>query len=199
MAAWPSSAPYCRSTPAPAPLFLGGGALRWRPGSRGRSAASPLFGTHTRLTFAGFLFSLSLSQTQQTGATAQSRRDGREEAVPHGAGAGRGKHRAARLQQLQGSSGLAVVRPGHPGTEARYPGRPLPRTWMPLRMKSDRVNAPSFPIHAPSALCTVVAARARKDRRACMARKTRAATPPQARACACGSTCRHALRQHKEG
>jgi hypothetical protein len=33
VAAWPSSAPCCRSTPAPAQLFLGGGASRWRPGS----------------------------------------------------------------------------------------------------------------------------------------------------------------------
>jgi hypothetical protein len=61
VAAWPSSTPCCRSTPAPAQLFLGGGASRWRPGLRGRSAASPLFSTHARLTIAGFL---SLSQTR---------------------------------------------------------------------------------------------------------------------------------------
>ncbi len=63
VAAWPSSAPCCRSTPAPAQLFLGGGASRWRPGSRGHSAASPLFSTHARLTLAGFGLSLSLSNT----------------------------------------------------------------------------------------------------------------------------------------
>jgi hypothetical protein len=60
VAASPSSAPCCRSTPAPAPLFLGGGASRWRQGSWGRSAA---FSTHARLILAGFL-SLSLSQTR---------------------------------------------------------------------------------------------------------------------------------------
>jgi hypothetical protein len=49
----------CRSTPAPAQLFLGGGASQ--PGSWGCSAASPLFSTHARMTLAGFL--LSLSQT----------------------------------------------------------------------------------------------------------------------------------------
>jgi hypothetical protein len=59
VAAWPSSAPCCRSTPAPTQLLLGGGASRWRPGSRGRSAASPLFRTHDRFPIAGFL-SLSL-------------------------------------------------------------------------------------------------------------------------------------------
>ncbi len=60
VAAWPSSALRCRSTPAPAPLFLGGGASRWRPGSRGRLVASPLCSPHARLTLAGFL---SLSNT----------------------------------------------------------------------------------------------------------------------------------------
>jgi hypothetical protein len=49
VAAWPSSAPSCRSTPAPAQLLLGGSASRWRPGSWSRSAASPLCSTHARL------------------------------------------------------------------------------------------------------------------------------------------------------
>jgi hypothetical protein len=66
VAAWPSSASCCRSTPAPAQLLLGGGASRWRPGSRGRSAASPLFSTHARLTIAGVL---SLSQTRGSGTS----------------------------------------------------------------------------------------------------------------------------------
>jgi hypothetical protein len=73
VAAWPSSTPCCRSTPAPAQLFLGGGASRWRPGSRGRSAASPLFSTHARLTLAGFL---SLSNTRKGEKEAPTRRHG---------------------------------------------------------------------------------------------------------------------------
>ncbi len=55
VAAWPSSAPCCRSTPAPAQLLFGGGASRWRQGSWSRSAASPLGNTHARLTLARVL------------------------------------------------------------------------------------------------------------------------------------------------
>ncbi len=69
VAAWPSSAPCCRSTPAPSQLLLGGGASSWRPGSWSRSDASPLCSTQARLALAGFLFLsrthgfLSLSNT----------------------------------------------------------------------------------------------------------------------------------------
>ncbi len=64
VAAWPSSAPCCRSTPAPAQLLLGGGASRWRPGPWSLYAASPLRRTHASLALAGFLF---LSQTTARG------------------------------------------------------------------------------------------------------------------------------------
>jgi hypothetical protein len=70
VAAWPSSASCCRSTPAPAQLLLGGGASRWRPGLWSRSAASPLRSPHARLTLAGFL--LSFSQTPQRSRTPTS-------------------------------------------------------------------------------------------------------------------------------
>jgi hypothetical protein len=75
VAAWPPSAPCCRSTPAPAQLLLGGGASRWRPGSWSLYAASPLCRTHASLALAGFLF-LSLTHVSglrsPTGAHARS-------------------------------------------------------------------------------------------------------------------------------
>jgi hypothetical protein len=70
VAASPSSAPCCRSTPAPAQLLLGGGASRWRPGSWSRSAASPLCNPHARLTLARVL-SLSQTRTQLPLSTRQ--------------------------------------------------------------------------------------------------------------------------------
>jgi hypothetical protein len=41
-----------------------GGASRWRPGSWGRSAASPLFSTHARMALAGILLSLSKTHSK---------------------------------------------------------------------------------------------------------------------------------------
>jgi hypothetical protein len=78
----------CRSTPAPTPLFLGGGASRWRPGSRGRSAASPLFSTHARLTLAALKHNRELLMA----------RDSRRSACTSDATAGRNKSLLGRLR-----------------------------------------------------------------------------------------------------